>query len=72
MLIMSERYQIRPSKLVGITDSFLAFQFDETCLVLEGKCTDKDGRINYDRLLTKSGKNEFLDFAKKFGKQIEG
>lgn len=65
---MSERYQVRPSELVGINDSFIAYQFDETCAVLSDKCTDDEGVRDYGKLI--GSRNPFLDFAKKHGKAV--
>lgn len=59
---------------MGIKDEYLAFCFDEVALYLTAEATDKEGRINWNKLRWRDGagqggqdNQEFMEFVKKHG-----
>ncbi len=67
--MMAERYQKRPSEIMDIEDSYLAFSIDEVGLFLETEVTGKDGRRNWSKVKWQDnpvGNNQdFFEFVKK-------
>ncbi len=50
MIMMSKRFQKRPSEILNIDNDYLAFIFDETALYLEDKATDDKRIIHINKL----------------------
>ena len=71
VIVMSKKYQERPSKIVDIEDPYLAYCFDEVALFLESEATDDKGKFNYKRLKyadsKPEGNRELADFIKRNG-----
>ena len=66
---MSRAYQKRPSEILGIDDEYTAYCFDEVALYLLAKATDREGKLNWDRLKWRDGhkrnNRDFMEFIKK-------
>lgn len=48
--MMSKKYQTRPSSILDIDDSYLAYMIDEFSLYLVSLVTDKDGKVNWNNI----------------------
>jgi hypothetical protein len=69
-IMMAKEYNKRPSEIMGITNDYLAYIFDETALFLLRKATDDQERINWDRIRWKNDKKnksnkDLMEFIKK-------
>lgn len=53
--MIAQMYHKRPSEILGIMDEYEAYCFDETALYLLTAATEKDGRINWDKIRWKYG-----------------
>lgn len=56
VIIMAKHYQKRPSEILGIDNDYLAYMFDEVALYLESEVTDKEGRVNWNKIRWKDDK----------------
>jgi hypothetical protein len=69
IIIMARYYQKRPSEIMGLDDEYLAFCFDEVALYILSEITEKDGKLNWNKLnrgnSEKSSNQSFLEFVKK-------
>jgi len=69
VIIMSKRYKERPSKIVGIEDTYLAYCFDEAALYLESEATDSKGVFKPNKIRWSSnqpsGNKELIAFIQK-------
>jgi hypothetical protein len=64
---MAKAYRTRPSQLLGLNDPYLAYCLDEVALWLTVEATDKEGRLNLDRVKWKDRKpksnTDFINFV---------
>lgn len=69
IITMARTYQKRPSEILGIDDEYAAYCFDEVALYLVAKATDKEGKLNWNRLKWRDGQKrdnrDFMEFVKK-------
>lgn len=74
VVIMSQRYQKRPSEIMGITDDYMAYCFDELALRLEVMATDEKGHTNWNRLKWQGSppkdNKDLMDFIAKQGGMV--
>lgn len=47
---LANKYNQRPSRIMGIDNDYLAYCFDETSYFLEKKATDDKGNINWNKI----------------------
>ena len=47
---MAKLYRKRPSELMGIEDSYIAYCFDEVCYHYQCEATDDKGKINWNKI----------------------
>ncbi len=50
IILMAQMYNKRPSELLGITDEYEAYCFDEVTFHLLTAITEPDGTLNWDKL----------------------
>lgn len=67
--MMAREYQVRPSQMLGISDEYLAFCFDEAAFYLTAEAIGKDGKLNWSNLRwrgeEKKSNADFIEFVKK-------
>jgi len=72
IIMMGKTYGEKPSKIMDIEDSYLAYCFDEVCYYYYGEVMDDKGKLRWNRIKwddTKKGNNdELIDFIVKNGK----
>lgn len=59
VIAMSAEFNVRPSEIIGVEDSFTAFCFDETCLYIRGKIAE--GAPLPPEISGISGNSNFID-----------
>lgn len=68
---MAREYQKRPSEMVGISDEYLAYCFDEVAFYLLAEAMDKEGKLNWKRIKWVTDKpqsnTDLMEFMKKHG-----
>lgn len=70
-IIIAREYRKRPSEILGITNAYAAYCFDEVAVYLTREATEQDGTLNWEKLRwpakkDKSNNNEaFKEFITK-------
>ncbi len=68
VILMAKAYQTRPSKIMGISDDYAAYCFDEAALFMLAEATGKDGELNWNKFRwrgdKKGGNEDFMQFVK--------
>lgn len=69
IIILAKHYQKRPSEILAIDDEYTAFCFDEWSLYLTAEATDKEGKLNWNKIRWRDnkgkGNKDFMEFVKK-------
>lgn len=56
VIMMAKTYQTRPSEIMGISDAYAAYCFDEAALFLLAEATGKDGELNWNKFRWRGAK----------------
>ena len=69
VIMMSRRYNQKPSQIVNITDGYAAYCFDEAAFCMEMHALDKNGEYKWNRFKWKAGRNrtnkDLIEFIQK-------
>ena len=72
VIIMAKHYQKRPSEILGIDNDYLAYIFDEAALFLESVATEKEGRVNWNKIKwadsKKKSNEDLMEFIQQYQK----
>lgn len=70
LIMMSKEYQKRPSEIMGLSNDYAAYCFDEVALFLRYQATDKEGNIKWNRIKWKDEKaktnKDLMEFIEKY------
>ncbi len=71
VIILAKEYKVRPSEMVGISDDYLAYCFDEVAFYLTAEAMGKDGHPNWNKLRWQGEKQnnnaKLVEFIKRYG-----
>lgn len=62
--MMGKQYKIRPSKVIGLTNDYEAFCFDEACTYILSEMSKEDGREPKfdDKNKNKTNNNDVIEW----------
>ena len=74
-IVMARSYQKKPSEIVGITDSYIAYCFDEAAYHMEMKATDDKGKYKWNIFKwsneqKQNSNKDFINFVQKHHKVV--
>lgn len=70
-IIIAKKTNTRPSEILGIDYPYLAYMVDEFSLFLESQVTDDKGKVNWDRIKTKSENGKVVKDNSEFMEHIK-
>lgn len=65
VLTISKQYKQRPSSIIGLTNDYEAFCFDEACMYITSKLQDEDSpkpRFPDDEQVNKQNNNDVIEW----------
>jgi hypothetical protein len=70
LIMMAKEYQKRPSEIMGISNDYAAYCFDEVALLLRYQATDDKGNVKWNRIKWRNEKTktnkDLMNFIEKY------
>lgn len=70
LIMMAREYQKRPSEIMGLSNDYAAYCFDEVALFLRYQATDDKGSINWNKIKWRNEKGktnkDLVEFIEKY------